>query len=154
MNKEICFISSPGNGLSCCCCQSEVRSPSPTLPGKWNEAADPNLNPMQAVETESIGNSRVRRHKRRRRRITRPRDACAARLLVSCPLVFRLDLILPAISQPILQRLQRVRCALRALMMPISLSILLPFHLGRVIEIHGDIFVSNADLTRIGYKQA
>ena len=58
MNKEICFISSPGNGLSCCCCQSEVRSPSPTLPGKWNEAADPNLNPMQAVETESIGNSR------------------------------------------------------------------------------------------------
>ena len=55
MNKEICFISSPGNGLSCCCCQSEVRSPSPTLPGKWNEAADPNLNPMQAVETESIG---------------------------------------------------------------------------------------------------
>ena len=61
-----------------------------------------------------------------------------------CPLVFRLDLILPAISQPILQRLQRVRCALRALMMPISLSILLPFHLGRVIEIHGDIFVSNA----------
>ena len=58
-NKEICFISSPGNGLSCCCCQSEVRSPSPTLPGKWNEAADPNLNPMQAVETESIGNSRV-----------------------------------------------------------------------------------------------
>ena len=57
MNKEICFISSPGNGLSCCCCQSEVRSPSPTLPGKWNEAADPNLNPMQAVETESIGNS-------------------------------------------------------------------------------------------------
>ena len=88
----------------------------------------------------------LRRHKlkRRRRRITRPRDACAARLLVSCPLVFRLDLILPAISQPILQRLQRVRCALRALMMPISLSILLPFHLGRVIEIHGDIFVSNA----------
>ena len=153
MNKEICFISSPGNGLSCCCCQSEVRSPSPTLPGKWNEAADPNLNPMQAVETESIGNSRVgststRRSakggKRRRRRITRPRDGCAARLLVSCPLVFRLDLILPAISQPILQRLQRVRCALRALMMPISLSILLPFHLGRVIEIHGDIFVSNA----------
>ena len=58
-NKEICFISSPGNGLSCCCCQSEVRSPSPTLPGKWNEAADPNLNPMQAVETESVGNSRV-----------------------------------------------------------------------------------------------
>ena len=63
-----------------------------------------------------------------------------------CPFVFRLDLILPAISQPILQRLQRVRCALRALMMPISLSILLPFHLGRVIEIHGDIFVSNAKI--------
>ena len=59
VNKEICFISSPGNGLSCCCCQSEVRSPSPTLPGKWNEAADPNLSPMQAVETESIGNSRA-----------------------------------------------------------------------------------------------
>ena len=58
MNKEICFISSPGNGLSYCCYQSEVRNPSPTLPGKWNEAADPNLNPMQAVETESIGNSR------------------------------------------------------------------------------------------------
>ena len=74
-----------------------------------------------------------------------PRDA--SRLLVSCPLVFRLDLILPAISQPILQRLQRVRCALRALMMPISLSILLPFHLGRVIEIHGDIFVSNAKIS-------
>ncbi len=36
----------------------------------------------------------------------------------------------PAISRPILQRLQRVRCALRALMRPISLSILLPFHLG------------------------
>ena len=35
----------------------------------------------------------------------------------------------PAISRPILQRLQRVRCALRALMMPISLSILLPYHL-------------------------
>ena len=65
-----------------------------------------------------------------------------------CPFVFRLDLILPAISQPILQRLQRVRCALRALMMPISLSILLPFHLGRVIEIHGDIFVSNAHVTK------
>ena len=46
-----------------------------------------------------------------------------------CPFVFRLDLILPAISQPILQRLQRVRCALRALMMPISLYILLPYHL-------------------------
>ena len=59
MNKEICFISSPGNGLSCCCYQSEVRNPSPTWSGKWNEAADPNLNPMQAVETESIGNSRV-----------------------------------------------------------------------------------------------
>ena len=36
---------------------------------------------------------------------------------------------LPAISRPILQRLQRVRCALRALMMPISLYILLPYHL-------------------------
>ena len=59
LGKEICFISSPGNGWSCCCCQSEVRNPSPTLPGKWNEAADPNLNPMQAVETESIGNSRA-----------------------------------------------------------------------------------------------
>ena len=58
-NKEICFISSPGNGLFCCCRQSEVRNPSPTWSGKWNEAADPNLNPMQAVETESIGNSRV-----------------------------------------------------------------------------------------------
>ena len=54
MNKEICFISSPGNGLSCCCYQSEVRNPSPTWSGKWNEAADPNLNPMQAVETESM----------------------------------------------------------------------------------------------------
>ena len=30
----------------------------------------------------------------------------------------------PAISRPILQRLQRVRCALRALMMPMSLSTL------------------------------
>ena len=59
MNKEICFISSPGNGLFCCCRQSEVRNPSPTWSGKWNEAADPNLNPMQAVETESIGNSRA-----------------------------------------------------------------------------------------------
>ena len=45
--------------MSCCCYQSEVRNPSPTWSGKWNEAADPNLNPMQAVETESIGNSRV-----------------------------------------------------------------------------------------------
>ena len=44
-SKEICFISSPGNGLSCCCYQSEVRNPSPTWSGKWNEAADPNLNP-------------------------------------------------------------------------------------------------------------
>ena len=59
LNKEICFISSPGNGLSCCCCQSEVRNPSPTLAGKWDETADPNLSPMQAVETESIGNSRA-----------------------------------------------------------------------------------------------
>ena len=57
--KRFCFISSPGNGLSCCCYQSEVRNPSPTWSGKWNEAADPNLNPMQAVETESIGNSKV-----------------------------------------------------------------------------------------------
>ena len=48
----------------------------------------------------------------------------------------------PAISRPILQRLQRVRCALRALMMPISLSILLPFHFGRVIKIHRDMLVS------------
>ena len=62
MRKEICFITvvrSPGNGLFCCCRQSEVRNPSPTWSGKWNEAADPNLNPMQAVETESIGNSRA-----------------------------------------------------------------------------------------------
>ena len=71
-------------------------------------------------------------------------DAFAARRLVSIRLPSRS--LLPAISQPILQRLQRVRCALRALMMPISLSILLPFHLGRVIEIHGDIFVSNANV--------
>ena len=48
----------------------------------------------------------------------------------------------PAISRPILQRLQRVRCALRALMMPISLSILLPSHFGRVIKIHRDMLVS------------
>ena len=33
-------------------------------------------------------------------------------------------------------------CALRALMMPISLSILLPSHFGRVIKIHRDILVS------------
>ena len=152
MNKEICFISSPGNGLSCCCCQSEVRSPSPTLPGKWNEAADPNLNPMQAVETESIGNSRVgststrRSAKGGKKKKAKKYEATVMPVPLDylCPFVFRLDLILPAISQPILQRLQRVRCALRALMMPISLSILLPFHLGRVIEIHGDIFVSNA----------
>ena len=45
---------------------------------------------------------------------------CAARQLVSTRLPSRS--FLPAISQPILQRLQRVRCALRALMMPISLS--------------------------------
>ena len=45
---------------------------------------------------------------------------CAARRLVSIRLPSRS--FLPAISQPILQRLQRVRCALRALMMPISLS--------------------------------
>ena len=127
-DREVCFIKI----LSCCCYQSEVRNPSPTLPGKWNEAADPNLNPMQAVETESIGNSRVgststRRSakggkKKKKEKPRGPRDA--SRLLVSCPFVFRLDLILPAISQPILQRLQRVRCALciRALMMPISLS--------------------------------
>ena len=89
MNKEICFISSPGNGLSCCCYQSEVRNPSPTWSGKWNEAADPNLNPMQAVETESIGNSRVGSTKckgweRRRRRTTRPqRWYVTARRLVS-----------------------------------------------------------------------
>ena len=47
-------------------------------------------------------------------------DASAARQLVSTRLPSRS--FLPAISQPILQRLQRVRCALRALMMPISLS--------------------------------
>ena len=130
MNKEICFISSPGNGLSCCCCQSEVRSPSPTLPGKWNEAADPNLNPMQAVETESIGNSRVgststrRSAKGGKKKKAKKYEATVMPVLLDylCPFVFRLDLILPAISQPILQRLQRVRCALRALMMPISLS--------------------------------
>ena len=109
---------------SCCCCQSEVRSPSPTLPGKWNEAADPNLNPMQAVETESIGNSRVGKGGKKKK--AKKYEATVMPVLLDymylCPFVFRLDLILPAISQPILQRLQRVRCALRALMMPISLS--------------------------------
>ena len=99
-NKEICFISSPGNGLSCCCCQSEVRSPSPTLPGKWNEAADPNLNPMQAVETESIGNSSVgststRRSAKGGKKEEEPRvhgdDVATDRPLVNHS-VFRLDL--------------------------------------------------------------
>ena len=136
--KEICFISSPGNGLSCCCCQSEVRNPSPTWSGKWNEAADPNLNhTMSSKPYAGRGNGKYRKQqggkhfdaskckgweKEEGEEIRGHGDACAARLLVSCPLVFRLDLILPAISQPILQRLQRVRCALRALMMPISLS--------------------------------
>ena len=49
----------------------------------------------------------------------------------------------PAISRPILQRLRRVRCVLRALMMQISRSVG-PFHLRRVIKIHEDILVSNA----------
>ena len=100
MNKEICFISSPGNGLSCCCCQSEVRNPSPTLPGKWNEAADPNLNPMQAVETESIGNSRVgststrRSAKGGKKKKAKNYKATVMPLPLDnlCPLVSRLDL--------------------------------------------------------------
>ena len=49
----------------------------------------------------------------------------------------------PALSRPILQRLRRVRRALRALMMQISRSVG-PFHLRRVIKIHEDILVSNA----------
>ena len=98
-NKEICFISSPGNGLSCCCCQSEVRNPSPTLSGKWNEAADPNLNPMQAVETESIGNSRAGSTSTRRSakggEKKKKRDLClppCRRFVRERPLIVLLDL--------------------------------------------------------------
>ena len=51
------------NGLSCCCAAAaSARSESPVRRslefGTKLEAADPNLNPMQAVETESIGDSR------------------------------------------------------------------------------------------------
>ena len=61
MRKEICFISSPGNGLSscCCCCRPDY----PIRRGrhrKWKEAPEPNPHPMRAVETERRWkNSRV-----------------------------------------------------------------------------------------------
>ena len=71
MNKEICFISSPGNGLSCCCCC--CRPDYPIRRGrhrKWKEAPEPNPHPMRAVETErrrkTAGREALRRSDERR----------------------------------------------------------------------------------------
>jgi hypothetical protein len=48
MNKEICFISRPGDGLSYCCFQSE-----------------PNPKPMPGMETEWKDNSQKRKARSR-----------------------------------------------------------------------------------------
>ena len=69
MNKEICFISSPGNGLSCCC---RCRPNFPARRGhqKRKEVAEPDPNPVRAVETErrrkTAGREALRRSDERR----------------------------------------------------------------------------------------
>ena len=69
--KRFCFISSPGNGLTCCCCC--CRPDYPIRRGrhrKWKEAPEPNPHPMRAVETErrrkTAGREALRRSDERR----------------------------------------------------------------------------------------
>ena len=74
MNKEICFISthklSPGNGLSCCCCSCRPNFPARRGHQKRKEAAEPDPNPVRAVETErrrkTAGREALRRSEERR----------------------------------------------------------------------------------------
>ena len=62
MNKEICFISSPGNGLSCCCCccccccrpDYSIRR---GRHRKWKEAPEPNPHPKLRWKNSRAGST-------------------------------------------------------------------------------------------------